>query len=198
MGSRGVIESGGGGEVAGDPQQPVVPPLPEQKYNDCAKLLGKSPTPPYGQTVSILVASALENVDATLLAVTWAAEAIPPFNFWPVSNGPRDDGGWDVGPLQTSTTYFDQSPFTDGLDNPFGTTRSKTEPFNGNSFSSLRVGARAYTLDILPRSKSRADAAGLFRAGNRNNPSKSGYNDRVKQFNNWSKGFDAFFNCLRK
>jgi hypothetical protein len=194
----GGLESGGGKGTGTKPPQQPVPVISEQKYNDCAKKLGSSPDPGYNQALSVLWASALDKVDPTLLAATWAAEAIPPFNFTPVSNYRPGDGGWDVGPLQSSTTYYNKSPFTDGLNNPFGTVFSETQPFNGNSFSSLRVGARAYALDILPRSKSRADAAGLYRAGNRKNPAKSGYNDRVKQFNNWSKGYDAFFNCLKK
>lgn len=173
----------------------MVPVLPEQKYNDCLKHLGKSSAPPYGQTVAILVASALDKVDSTLLAVTWAKEAIPAFNFWPVSNYRPEDGGWDVGPLQASTTYYNKSPFTDGLHNPFGTVFSESEAFNGNSFSSLRVAARAYTLDILPRSKSRADAAGLYRAGSRK---PNSYRTRANEFTSLSKGYDAFFNCLRK
>lgn len=170
----------------------MLPVVSEQKYNDCLKHLGNAPAPPYGQATAIVGTSALEGTDATLLAVTWAKEAS--FNFWPVSNYRPEDGGWDVGPLQTSTTYYDKSPFTDGLPNPFGTTRSETVAFNGNSHSSLRVGARALN-EVSSRSRSRADAAGLYRAGSREPAS---YRIRANEFKSLSKGYDAFFNCLKK
>jgi hypothetical protein len=175
-----------------EPQNPVLPVVSEQKYNDCANFLGNSPAPGYSQTAAIIGTSALEATDATLLAVTWAKELS--FDFSPVSNYRPEDGGWDVGPLQTATTYYDKSPFTDGLPNPLGTTRSETERFNGNSYSSLRVGARALN-EVGSRSRSRADAAGLYRAGSRKPTS---YRTRANEFNSLSKGYDAFFNCLKK
>ncbi len=131
-----------------------MPVLPEQKYDDRAKLLGKSPAPGYNQTVSILVASALDKADPTLIAVTWAAESS--FSFHPVSNYRPEDGGWDVGPLQASTTYYDKSPFTDGLHNPFGTTRSESEPlYDNNGNLTQKTDARGvisiYAYDALNR-----------------------------------------------
>ena len=97
---------------------------------------------PYSQATAIVGTSALEGTDPTLIAVTWAAEAIPPFNFYPVSN-PRNDGGSDVGPMQTATTVYNKAPFTDGVADPFGTTRSNTQAFNGNPYQNLLLGARA-------------------------------------------------------
>ncbi|MGI8732270.1 MAG: hypothetical protein ACR2LM_03085 [Pyrinomonadaceae bacterium] len=176
------------------PQKPVLPVVSEQKYNECAKLLGNSPAPGYSQTAAIVGTSALEGTDPTLLAVTWSKEAIPPFNFSPVSNYRPEDGGWDVGPLQVSTTYYNKSPFTDGLPNPFGTVFSESQSFNGNAYSSLRVGARALN-EIASRSRGRADTAGLYRAGSRKPAS---YRTRANEFNSLSKGYDAFFNCLKK
>lgn len=192
-------------------QEPIVPVLPVAKYEECAKLLGNAPAPGYNQTVAILVASKLEGTDPTLLAVTWGSEGGSDnngFRYHPESNYRPEDGGWDVGPLQASTTYYNKSPYTDGLDNPFGNVFSESQPFNGNYFSSLRVGARALNGESQrgagrPKNVSaRADAAGLYRAGHRVNK-KSGrpdgrYWDRVARFNSWSKGYDAFFNCLKK
>jgi hypothetical protein len=167
--------------------------LVDSRYAECVRRLGNSPAPSQAATKAILTTSLLEGTDPTLLAVTWQKEAIPPFNFSPVSNYRPEDGGWDVGPLQTSTTYYDKSPFTDGLPNPFGTSRSETQAFNGNPYSSLRVGARALN-EISSRSRGRADTAGIYRAGSR---SPASYTTRFNEFNALSPGYDAFFNCLR-
>lgn len=63
----------------------------------------------------------------------------------------------------TTLTDADGFSFTSGLPDAFGSGFSETAPFNGNPFQNLRATARAYTMDILRRSRDRADAAGLFR-----------------------------------
>jgi hypothetical protein len=177
--------------------------LVDSRYAECVRRLGNSPAPSQAATKAILTTSLLEGTDPTLLAVTWQKEAIPPFNFSPVSNYRPEDGGWDVGPLQTSTTYYDKSPFTDGLPNPFGTSRSETQAFNGNPYSSLRVGARALN-EISSRSRGRADTAGIYRAGSR---SPASYTTRFNEFNalspeelgnekNPTKAFESSCNCV--
>jgi YD repeat-containing protein len=171
--------------------------LVDINYNKCAEALAKtgigSGYVPSGDVAkATLYASIVEGADATLIAVTWAAEAVPPFNFNPVSN-PRQDGGADVGPMGTATTIWTAERFTHGLADPFGTTRTKFEKFNGDSYDNLRLGARALN-DVAQRTSSRADTAGQYRAGSRTG---FGYNDRVGQFNRWSGPYDDFFNCLQ-
>lgn len=163
-----------------------------KNYAKCLGKLGKSLAPGQNQATDILWVSALEGVDATLIAVTWRHEST--FNYNPASNFRPSDKGWDVGPLQTATTVYDKSPFTDSLYNPFGTVFSETQSFNGNPQQSLIVGARALA-EVVQRSKSRADAAGLYRAGSRKPAS---YAIRAAEFTREGPGYDAFFNCLKQ
>jgi hypothetical protein len=71
---------------------------------------------------------------------------------------------------------------------------SQLLPFSGNVMDNLRAGARAYTMDILKRSTSLADAAGLFRAGSRTGP---GYRDRFNQYQQEAPGDKRQLNCLQ-
>jgi RHS repeat-associated protein len=132
---------GDGGSGGGEDPQDAVTQIDEQKYNDCAKLLGGSPQPPKDAAEAILWTSSLEGTDATLLAVTWAAESS--FNFRPGPN-PRKDGGFDVGPLQTSTTYFGKDRFVNSLSDDagevMGSFATKGVSFNGNPYLALRWG----------------------------------------------------------
>ena len=131
-----------------------------------------------------------EFADKSLIAVTWRRESL-----WyqhPVSN-PRHDGGADVGCLQLATTYWDKAPFADGLSNPFGTTRTKTEPFDGDPLENLIVGCRAY-IQLLKRAKGdRGVAAGLYRAGQVNPDPSSAYAVRHDEFMVVVASYDAFF-----
>ena len=124
-----------------------------------------------------MAAADQEHIDPTLLSVTWRHEAIPSFGSNPQPN-PRWEGrgrnrrlvGWDVGPMQISTNYYQKSPFIDGLPGAYGTiamnnSTRQYEGFNGTVSDNLRAGGGAFTMDILGRSNSNADAAGLFRAG---------------------------------
>jgi hypothetical protein len=170
-----------------------------------------SPTPcagsiPEAAGRAILAAADQEHVDPTLLSVTWRHEAIPSFGSNPQPN-PRLEGsgrnrrlvGWDVGPMQISTNYYQKSPFIDGLPGAYGTiamnnSTRQYEGFNGTVSDNLRAGARAFTMDILGRSNSNADAAGLFRAGSRTGP---GYRDRFNEYTREAPGDRAQLNCLR-
>lgn len=152
-------------------------------------LLPQEPTPtptpcpgsiPEAAAMQILAIAAQEGVDPTLLSVTWRHESS--FTSDPPPN-PRCEGrgrnrrivGWDVGPMQTATNVWNKAPFTDGLSDPFGAiamsriTRQYVG-FNGSVSDNLTLGARAFSMDILNRSRSLADAAGLYRAGSRTGP----------------------------
>ena len=172
----------------------------EANYDRCLNRLGRVRAPGRQQTADLLWVGILEDVDFTLMAVTWGSEAIPPFGYYPNSNPRWNErtntyDGADVGPLQVANNdVYAKAPFTSRLNNPMGTFTTERRQFDGNPWDNLRWGARAYTLDILTRARGRADAAGLFRAGTRTGP---GYNDRVGQFNSQYRSYDAFFNCLR-
>ena len=82
--------------------------------------------------------------------------------------------GADVGPMGTATNIWGKSPFTDGLSDPFGTVAQyesthEFTSFNGNFEENITLAARAFSLDILPRSHGKdwlhrnADAAGMYR-----------------------------------
>jgi len=149
-----------------------------------------------------------EKVDPTLLSVQWRHEAIPAFNPYTVPNPRwmRVRGrkpvlvGFDVGPMQLATSIWNKSPYTDGLPNVFGTIamNAKTgeyEGFNGNVYDNLRAGARAFTMDILPRSKGadwlhrNADASGRFRG-------PAGYTQRYNEYLREAPGDKAQLDCL--
>ena len=173
----------------------------QTKYDECAKLLGNSPKPPKDVAEAILWASSLEGTDPTLIGVTWLAES--GFDWRPGPN-PRADGGFDVGPLQTSTTYFAKERFVKGISNDagevVGTNATPGEPFNGNPYYALRWGTRAINdgAGIKGRPKgvsARADMAGIYRSGS----SRTGpYQARVDYFNKYAAGYDKFFECMKK
>ena len=162
--------------------------------------MGKTPQPSKLAAEAILWTSSQEGTDATLLAVTWAKES--GFDFYPKPN-PRRDGGYDMGPLQTSTTYFMKDRFVNAVsDDSFEVTGLAVagQPFTGNPYLALRWGARAlneganYSKTRPGGISARADMAGLYRAGS----SRTGpYQTRVNEFNALQPGYDAFFNCLR-
>jgi YD repeat-containing protein len=190
-----------GGDPSPDGPQNPAPQIDQKKYDGCAKLLGKSPAPSKLATEAILWTSSQEGTNATLIAVTWAKES--GFDFNPVANA-RDDGGFDVGPLQTSTTYFGKDRFVNTLSDDagevMGTFASETARFNGNPYLALRWGARALNDGAGRKGRPKgvsalADMAGIYRSGS----SRTGpYRTRVNEFNALSSGYDAFFNCLRK
>ena len=105
---------------------------------------------------------------------------------------------------------WDQGPFTTGLPkaftgNSFNFPNSfapkspslgyfgKDLQFNGDTSQNLLAGGRAFGLDIVPRSSSLADAAGLYRAGSTTGP---GYQDRFDQYTKEAPGDRAYLNCL--
>jgi hypothetical protein len=70
--------------------------------------------------------------------------------------------------MQTGTNIWGKSPFIDGLSDPLGTVAMnwvtrEYESFNGNFEDNITLAARAFSMDILARSKSNADAAGKYR-----------------------------------
>jgi YD repeat-containing protein len=167
----------------------------------------------------ILDAADKASIDPTLLSVTWRYES--DFNDSPKPN-PRYNKngnlvGYDVGPVQISTNYYMTSPFTDGLPkaftgnsfrfpNPFGPSKPNLDDFdqnvgfNGDVSQNLLAGARAFALDILPRtknlpdgSKDLADAAGLYRAGSRSGP----YQTRKDEYNACAADDRLYLNSLR-
>lgn len=189
-------------ERQSDPQNSnPAPQIDQKKYDGCARLLGKNPVPSKLATEAILWASSQERTDATLIAVTWVKES--GFDFNPVANA-RDDGGFDVGPLQTSTTYFGKDRFVNTLSDDagevMGTFASETARFNGNPYLALRWGARALNDGAGRKGRPKgvsalADMADIYRSGS----SRTGpYRTRVNEFNALQPGYDAFFNCLRK
>lgn len=160
---------------------------------------------------AILIAADSAHIDPTLLSVTWRHES--GFDTMPFPNPRKQNGkivGYDVGPLQLSTNYYDRSPFTDGLTKAFTGTSFRFPNafgpgspnlnnfgadirFNGDTSQNLLAGARAFAEDILPRSKGLADAAGLYRAGNRSGP----YQSRFDQYTNETAADSVYLNCLR-
>lgn len=173
------------------PQNPTPTPTP------CAGSI------PEAAARAILDTANLEGIDPTLLSVTWRHESTfgtspPPNPRWEGRGRNRSLVGWDVGPMQISTNYYQKSPFTDGLPGAFGTiamsnSTQQYEGFNGSASANLRAGARAFTMDILSRSRSNADAAGLFRAGSRTGP---GYTQRFNEYTREAPGDRAQLNCL--
>jgi hypothetical protein len=168
-----------------------------KNYDACLKELKGTLAPGRNQAADILAVSAIEHVDATLMAVTWGSEAIPPFDSNPRwNNKTHSYDGADVGPMGIANNgVYAKAPFISGLANPMGTFTTEKKRFDGDPFDNLRWAARAYTMDILKRTKDRAQAAGLYRAGT---PTGPGYSDRIKQFNGQSRGYDNFFKCLKE
>jgi hypothetical protein len=125
-----------------------------------------SPTPctgsiPEAAGRAILTAADGAGIDPTLLSVTWRHES--GFDSMPFPNPRKENGklvGYDVGPLQLSTNYYDKAPFTNGLPkaftgnyfsfpNSFGPKSPNLNAFaadvrfNGVSSQNLLAGARA-------------------------------------------------------
>lgn len=167
----------------------------DDAYKGCVGSLGKSMAPGLTQADRILDVANKTGVDPTLLAVTWRFESS--FSFQP-TNGmhtPNTQTG-DIGPGQLFPDIWDKSPYTDDVNhrklNPFGTNRNVGQMFNGNAYDNLIVAGRALG---TAQGAGRADAAGIFRAGASGNP---GYKERVQNFKDNVKNYDAFFGCLAK
>jgi hypothetical protein len=167
----------------------------------------------------------MEGVPLTLMSVTWRHESKFSYDVGPKPRKENGKiVGYDVGPMQVSTNYFARPPFTTGLPNAFtkkvDINLSKfikreiadkesdlrnnqwlidvlgTEAtFQGDWFENLRLAARAFTMDIIPRSRGGttllqyADAAGIYRG-------KDGYTDRYNQYKTEAPLDEKFFNCL--
>ena len=106
--------------------------------------------------------------------------------------------------MQISTNYYNKAPFTTDLPQAFkgngaddiGQPRwGQLQTFSGTVADNLRAGARAFTMDILPRSRSLADAAGLFRAGSTTGP---GYSERFNEYQREAARDRIYLNCLRR
>jgi hypothetical protein len=149
------------GSLYANPQNPTPTPTP------CPGSI------PEGIGKTILRIASQEHIDPTLLSVTMRHESsfgtnMTPNERWEGRGRNRRLVGWDVGPMQLATNIWQKSPFIDGLNNPFGTIEMSTstrqyESFNGNFDENITVAARAFSMDILPRSTSNADAAGKYR-----------------------------------
>jgi YD repeat-containing protein len=168
----------------------------DKAYADCKGQLGKSVAPGLAQAADILMVANRTGVDPTLLSVTWRFEGGYDqfgFNFQPTNGMHTPDVQMgDVGPGQLYPDTWNKSPYTDGLTNPFGTNLNRGQVFNGNAFENLMVAGRALG---TARGAQRANAAGLYRAGSSTNP---GYKERVQNFKDNVKNYDAFFGCLAK
>jgi YD repeat-containing protein len=173
----------------------------DDAYQNCLGSLAGQPEPGLAQAADIILIANRTSVDPTLLAVTWLNEGWKDsdghFNFAPnvALHSPGNPIG-DIGPGGLYPGTWDKAPYTDGLQNPFGSNRQVGQPFNGNSFENLFVAARALNSFFGPvRGNERSKVAGLYRAGSE---SGYGYKDRVARFKKQSPGYDAFFNCLAK
>lgn len=163
-----------------------------------------SPTPcpgsiPEAIGKQILAVASQEKIDPTLLSVAMRHESSFGMN---TKANPRYVGkgrnrrieGYDVGPMQLATNIWNKSPFTDGLSNPFGTigfniAQNQYDSFNGNFEENITVAARAFALDILPRSSSNADAAGKYRG-------PAGYQGRYNQYVSEAPADRKQLNCI--
>jgi hypothetical protein len=172
-------------------------------YAECKKKLGKSVAPGLAQAGRILSVATTEKVDPTLLAITWRFEGSittvngeQVFNFAP-TNGlhTSDTDIGDIGPGALFPGIWNKAPYTDDLKNPFGTNLRVGEAFNGDVTDNLKLAARALNSFWGPvRGAKRAEAAGMFRAGTKDER----YRARVQNFKDNVKNYDRFFNCLAK
>ena len=185
----------------------------EDNYDACQK---KFPSDiPKDAAKKIVGAAILDGVPVTLMSVTWRYES--GFKMDPDGNARyADDGvsvnGYDVGPLQTSTNYYNKEKFTHGFDNPFGMAPTMVAvmtglgrakelpqhlPYTGDANQMIHVSARAFTLDILPRSHGKdelhrlADAAGTYRG-------RGDYQGRHDKYLADAPADKNFFDCLLK
>lgn len=156
----------------------------------------------------ILGIASKEHIDPTLLSVTMRHESsfgtdMKPNERW-VQNKKTKKWtlvGWDVGPMQLATNIWFKSPFIDGLKDPVGdlSTNSQGEyySFNGDFNENVTLAARAFRLDLLPRSKGKselqrnADAAGMYRG-------PADYKGRYNQYLREAPGDALQFECLKK
>jgi len=179
------------------PQNPSEPQGTfDAAYKSCLGTLGNSIAPGLAQAADILMVGNRTGVDPTLLSVTWRFEGGYDqfgFNFQP-TNGfhTRNTEIGDVGPGALYPPTWNKSPYTDGLSNPFGTNLNKGQVFNGNAFENLMVAGRALG---TAQGAQRANAAGIYRAGSSTNP---GYKERVQNFKDNARNYDAFYGCLAK
>ena len=175
------------------PQSPTPTPCPGPIPEDIAR-----------QILGIALA---ENVDPTLLSVAMRHESsfgtnMMPNERWEGKGSKRHLVGWDVGPMQTGTDVWNKAPFTNGLTNPFGDivmdqSTKKYESFNGNFAENIILAARAFRIDILPRSSGKdwrtlnADASGIYRG-------PAGYQQRYTEYYSEAPNDRKQFECLGK
>ncbi len=171
----------------GQPQNTEPKGIFDAAYAECKKKLGKSVAPGLAQTDRILNVANKEKVDPTLLAITWRFEGSTTtvngetvFNFAPINGLHTSDTDiGDIGPGALFPGIWNKSPYTDGLKNPFGANLKVGEVFNGDVTDNLKLTARALNSFFGPvRGAKRAEAAGLFRAGTKDDR----YKARVKNF----------------
>ncbi len=183
--------------------EPKAPPPPDppgvfdDAYRDCLPKLGKEVAPGLVQASAIVQAADTSHVDRTLLAFTWFQEA-GGFNFHP-TNGLHDPDELigDIGPGQVFPGIWGVSPFTDGLDDPFGSNREVGhQEFNGDPVENLVLAGRALNHPLgAVQGNRRREAAGLYKAGSQSGP---GYQTRVDKWGNANvNAYDAFFGCLK-
>lgn len=102
--------------------------------------------------------------------------------------------------MQLGTNVWGKSPFIDGLSDPFGTVAMNAnthqyESFNGNFEENITVAARAFSMDLLPRSRGKdwlhlnADAAGKYRG-------PADYQGRYNQYLREAPGDRRQLDCL--
>jgi len=164
-----------------------------------------------------VTAARRDAIPMTLMSVTWRHEGgfkMNPDSYVRYAQDNESVVGYDVGPLQSSTNYYNKEKFTRGFDNPFGSApilvdimqqvgqgAPKALPkhlaFDGNADEMIHVSARAFTLDILPRSRGRselnrlADAVGIYRGS-------GDYQGRHDQYLAEAPNDKNFLDCLLK
>jgi hypothetical protein len=185
-----------------------------EAYSNCLGSLGnnrEAPAPGLNQAEAIMFVNIYTGVDPTLLAATWRYEGgFDPnsgFLFNPKNgthNRARTEA--DIGPGQLHPGTWDKAPYTNEVNNPFGTNRQVGDIFNGSPMDNLIVTGRA----LMSRPGDRAHQAGLFRAGRQYDLVKDrrgkvigknenpDYRARADAFNGVAPNYDSFFNCLRK
>lgn len=99
--------------------------------------------------------------------------------------------------MQINYRTFNAWAPLDGLGDVFGTTTTGRQVFNGNPYDNLRAGAR-----ILNSYGNGRTAAGRYRTGTgafaRTPVGRAAFNARAGQYDQWSGGYNAFFDCLRR
>lgn len=183
----------------GDPSG-LCPQKSLDVYDRCSKL---APEISLGAYLYIRDTLKDENVDPTLLAVTWANEGS--FRTRPENNqNSQREGDVDIGPMQinyrqwANWSGFQGLPL--GVDGVFGNSLLGRQEFNGSVLTNLRAGARILNEELRASNGNRADAAGYYTSGRgqyvKTPPGQRDFRHRRDSFNRLQRAFDKFFECV--